>query len=1155
MSIKTIFNRNWLLLGSSAALFFTALEVAAAPGVLTELPLFVGRSTQPNIMLLTDDSGSMRANYIYNTNSGRGRSSHKDFNCPGYNAMAFDVAVARAGGYTPWKGEDKNGDVYTERGLAEANRGNPYLAGRRTDVGNNKYRVWTDNDGDGKYDGGECGPEKVVKNQPEQAVKRGYATWYTYYRTRTNVMKRAMSEIIDGSTARMGLATINSYNLQGAPVKNIDDVSLSTEQGTNAANKKALLEQLYQVRASGGTPLRKSLERVGRYYDKSASTPSGLFTETGVNSPILSLEKNGECQQNYTILMTDGARNGGSPSVGNADSYVSGSEFRTRMHADNNSNTLADVAMYYYTKDLAPGLPDGVLPSDADTNPAQHMVTYTVAFGVNGQRTTMPDIKKPDGSYVYGENLRNNFWNTSSTIDDVRHAAFNGRGDFLSARDPQQLIDALTSAVGSITDRNGSASAVAVTPSTSSQTEEDIYVATFGSRPWAGYLTAKKLKENEDTGKVSTIDDWKAADLLRDRNLSSTPRQVATYNGQRGVTFKFPSSYWSLFDNNGLPSSSVNLASSNILAPLQVQDLLKNSSHSHSTAVASERVKNTVFGQEMIRYLQGHSDDEGDNDPDSDGVEGFRERQGSRLGDIVNSSPVFVGGATNQYYDSISPNDKPYSVFAASDEVVNRTPMVYVGANDGMLHAFNAEDGVEKFAYIPGLLFSAEDKKGLHYLAEKNYAHIPYVDGTPAVQDVFIDGEWRTYLVGTLRAGGRGVFVLDVTNPDDNNASNAASWVKFEFTHEDLGHTYSDPQIVRLNNGKWAAAIGNGYNNDPGGDGRAKLFLVYLDGTGHKIIDTAVGEVVSQETCLGGVAAGDPSCIDVSDCNDVGSDCNGLSTPITLDLDNDYIPDRVYAGDVQGNMWAFDISSDDDSNWSLAHENGKPLFTACSSGLVSGKCPKARRQAITAKPSVMSHNGRRLLADAPSLLVYFGTGQFLTKLDPSNESKQAMYGVWDSGKGGLTKANLTQQTFSKKDGDRYASDLVPEFSKDDSKEMGWFIQLPDTRERSISTPVLVNNILLFNTIIPEEASCGGGGSGYFVWLDALTGGHVKLEGLDLNADGTLEEGSGYKLNSMGGSISVKGDKVIFNQSDATLTVLRFSDTRESGKRSSWTIIK
>jgi type IV pilus assembly protein PilY1 len=313
----------------------------------------------------------------------------------------------------------------------------------------------------------------------------------------------------------------------------------------------------------------------------------------------------------------------------------------------------------------------------------------------------------------------------------------------------------------------------------------------------------------------------------------------------------------------------------------------------------------------------------------------FRDRKQRYLGAIVNSSPQFVSVPDERYPDTIEgslPSER-YSTFKTAQST--RTPMVYVGANDGMLHAFdvsvetssstdvngdtvtviNAMSGVsgsEVFAYVPALLTA-----DLPQLAQAAYSFDSFVDATPTLRDVFVDADgdgagtdkaWRTYLVGGLRNGGRGIYALDVTDPattfdataTTTNNQKAANIARFEYTHADLGYTYSRPQITKMNDGSWVTVVGNGYNSV--GDGAAKLFLLDLD-TGLPLVGACPTADGILNTGVGSKAG--------ATCEASTSDCNGLSSPTLVDLNGDFKVDRIYAGDVHGNMCVFNVQSTD----------------------------------------------------------------------------------------------------------------------------------------------------------------------------------------------------------------------------------------------------
>ncbi len=285
-----------------------------------------------------------------------------------------------------------------------------------------------------------------------------------------------------------------------------------------------------------------------------------------------------------------------------------------------------------------------------------------------------------------------------------------------------------------------------------------------------------------------------------------------------------------------------------------------------------------------------------------------------------------------------------------------RAGVVYAGSNGGMMHGFAETDGEEVLAYIPAELFSTSAGQGLHYLTDPNYGHKYYNDLTPTVSDIYADlgsgTQWQTVLVNGLRGGGRGIFALNVNDPASFSEANAANIMLWEFrdNHDaDLGYTYSRPQIARTNAGTWVAIFGNGYNDN--GDGKAKLFILDIAGGAD---GSWAGDVIKITTNSG----------------DTG-DRNGLATPALADLDGNGTVDRIYAGDLKGQMWAFDLSSTSSGSWGLASVD--PLFTT------KGDEPITSKPTLAKHPTVSSDG-----TNAPNVMVFFGSGQYLVDSDKTN---------------------------------------------------------------------------------------------------------------------------------------------------------------------------
>jgi type IV pilus assembly protein PilY1 len=405
--------------------------------------------------------------------------------------------------------------------------------------------------------------------------------------------------------------------------------------------------------------------------------------------------------------------------------------------------------------------------------------------------------------------------------------------------------------------------------------------------------------------------------------------------------------------------------------------------------------------------------------------------------------------------------------------------------------------------------------------------------------------EWRTMLIGGQRAGGRSLYMLDITDPTDFNTANAKELVEWEFTHADMGYTFSKPTIAMMNNGKFAAIFGNGYSDETDSSCTAKLFIVYLDGgqdgtwtagTDYLVIDTGAGTTTD-------------------------GDCNGLSTPAVVDLNRDRTADRVYAGDLQGNLWAFDLCNYDDttgveactsSGWAIA--NSSPIMTAND-----GASPTANPQPITVQPVVSRDPAS---AGGDDLLIVFGTGQYLTNADKTDTSVQTMYGVRDYDALANGRANNDYGLDPRANADKFIEqDMVEQTCPEPNctglvrtidtpeetmsgPDNGWLIDLPTSGERVVSNPKIRNNILFFNTLIPDNTVCSAGGSGWLMSVNLQNGGIPPKEVFDINNDGVIDVADrvnddppvGVKLQAIPAESTFLGDKQYTPDSTGTINV-------------------
>ena len=640
-------------------------------------------------------------------------------------------------------------------------------------------------------------------------------------------------------------------------------------------------------------------------------------------------------------------------------------------------------------------------------------------------------------TYVVGFALP--YGTNPSQLDTI--AVSGGTGTAYSASNTATLNTALAAIFNDIMSKVGSASSVA-TNSTSLNTSSTIFQAKFDSADWSGKMLAFVL--NSD-GSVPSSPTWDASTLLP----SASSRNILTYKPSTatGIPFRWPA-------NPAAPTAT----------ELDV---------SQSTYIGSSGV---------LDYLRGDGANEGT------GASNYRVRA-TKLGDIVYSAPVNVGKPSAGYSDAIE--TVKYSTFVTAN--ASRTPILYAGANDGMLHGFNATTGVEAMGYVPSKVYS-----DLALLSSKTYSHRYYVDGEPTAGDVFFAGAWHTVVVGGLNGGGQGIYALDVTTPSFTETG-AAGTVLWEFTDTDnaatssitdgdagLGYTYSQPAIGKMHNGKWAAIFGNGYNNtDSDGSastsGNAVLYIVDVQ-TGGLIqkIDTKKGMAESAN----------------------GTTPNGLASPALVDVDGDEVIDFIYAGDLQGNMWKFDVTATNPTSWDSAYQSSgkpQPLFTA-----KMGTSP----QPITTRPEVGQH-------PQGGSLVYFGTGKFIETGDnaTTGTTTQTFYGIWDNnaaittGSTDLLQQNILAEVSSGGADWRLTSDNAPNWTT----HKGWYMDLYNTQggatsnygEKQVSNSILYNKRLIFTTLVPSSAVCSGGGFSWLMELNPENGGRLSQTPFDVNGDGSF----------------------------------------------------
>lgn len=630
-----------------------------------------------------------------------------------------------------------------------------------------------------------------------------------------------------------------------------------------------------------------------------------------------------------------------------------------------------------------------------------------------------------------------------------------GTGTAYAATDLASLTSTLGDIFSDILAQTGSAAAVA-TNSTSLVADSAIFQAKFDSGDWSGRIFSYGLASN---GNIAGTPNWMAGATDSPAPAYYVPlpaagsRRIITTKAStgRGIPFRWPIT-------PATPTASE-------------LDVTQTTALSNST---------------VLSYLRGDASNEGSS------AGQYRPRPAGKLGDIVNSSPVYVVKPKLGYPDSFE--GSAYSAFRTT--YANRTPMLYVGANDGMLHAFEASTGNEKLAFIPNALFPK-----LANLASNAYTHRYYVDGTPTVADAYYSGAWHTVLVGGLNAGGQGIYALDVTNPSNFSEANAASIVRWEFTDSsdaDLGYTFSQPVIGRMANGKWAAIFGNGYNNTEADGHASSTGQAYL-----YVVDLQTGTLLAKLNTKAGST----------------TTPNGLSSPNAVDVDGDHIIDYVFAGDLQGNLWKFDLTASNASAWKVAYGSvgsPQPLFSAeDDDGLA---------QLITTKPAVGLHPSR-----GSGYMVYFGTGKYLEPGDngTTGTHTQTFYGIWDNDTTVSDRTLLQEQTIQgafSESGEEWRA--VSQNSVNWDSQQGWYLDLSNT-EKQVSDAVLRNGRIIFTTLIPSSGTCAAGGYSWLMELDAETGGALKESPFDVNNDGHFSNAD-FRTSNGGtgtGAKAVSGTKL------------------------------
>jgi type IV pilus assembly protein PilY1 len=829
------------------------------------------------------------------------------------------------------------------------------------------------------------------------------------------------------------------------------------------------------------------------------------------------------------------------------------------------SDTLSDVAMYYYQTDLRDNnlgnctgalgtsvCENNVFQSGSDNNLQQHMTTFTLGLGARGRMVYSSSyLTDTTGDFVAVKLAstasggvcpwQNNDgtpcnWPTPSSgavenIDDLWHAAINGRGAFFSATDPQTLANGLANALTSINSKVGAAAAAATSTLNPVAGNNQAFVASYTTLSWEGNLEARGI--NTETGVVNENANWcvenvQAAScqspgtVVADSSGDTTAYFCVTANsvvcpggelvgtdcrvpvatactGTMNSKVDLASDTRTIYTANKNTAGASPPANGTVLVPFDTAYRAANPGYFDATLLAglsqwpplsdtsanADAFRANAPDDNLLSYLRGQHGHEYDRSSVTVINQFYRNRE-SVMGDALESQPAFMGAPIFSY---------PYPGYAEFlTAQASRAGTVYMGTNDGMMHAFNADTGVERWAYIPSMVVG-----NMWKLADKQYRdkHTNYVNGSPVTTDVctarcdqaYTAGSpstspvWKTILVAGLNGGGRGYFALDITDP----ANPALMW---EFTtssgigavtDDDLGYTFGQPVVTRLAGGTWVVLVTSGYDNgtdsaatasgsfianSPAGSGEGYLY----------VLNAATGQKISKISTGAGSPSAPSGLAKIAGYN-VESGGNKVS--------------YVYGGDLLGNLWRFDVNATTAANLGTNnYGNGSVLKFATLFSDTAATSP----QPIMTTPILGTIVGKRV--------IFIGTGKYLETADLSNVQTQSQYAIKDDDATATyvnPRTSLVQQyLINNPDGTATRlSAATPTATTTGSNAVdfgigrGWFLDFPTSKERVNIDARLVLGTLVVPTIVPSSTDCSPGGSGWLNFFDYKTGGPVN----------------------------------------------------------------
>jgi len=989
------------------------------------------------------------------------------------------------------------------------------------------------------------------KKSVQENEKQNFANWYQYHSLRLTSGKSAVSTAFHKlpSTVRVARQTINQKGLKSGENNNF---IAAFSNKANASEKSAFYDWLFSISPSGSTPLRGAMIAAGEFFSQgnqdNAYERIPGSNDTGADDIF-------SCRSNYHVMFTDGYYSKETSlkllAIGDSDQksisagdWPGPAEYAYQpndsdmaIYSGVGASTLADVALYYWARDLQKGeaFKNNVSPVikttfseldeltkqeywDPENDPStwQNMVNYIIGLGVSGQFDANSD--EDYQALLSGEVdwLKpvpvdaTDINNLNARVDDLWHAAISSRGEYYSAARALDFEQALNDIIQNFTQSASSLAPVSVN-SRSLNNGATLYQAGFESNHWTGFLkmlliSDGSLAESENSDNCNA----KPAGSVCETDVEVDNASIADW-GQRRV--------YSYDPELSLSGKGISLTGGSSVRWAQLNQQQKNDL---GAGISLDTAK------QRLDYVLGNKEFE---EAENNGGH-FRNRINDQrnLGAIINGGPQLVGNGTNAdgsfsrfYPDHITPSGNSYADFLTS--INDRPAMIYAGAADGKLHAYRAENLKEEFSFIPDAVFPYLDD-----YSEKSFSFWPFVDGPIKEGDLFFNNSWHTLLLGSFRSSTKGLYALDITSPHEFSEND----VLWEYTERrfpddnDLGHVYSKSSIVRTARGSndsspasgdWLLAFGNGYNSV---NGHAVLYFLDPE-TGDALvkIDTEVGPESGVDT-VGN---------EVSHAFNVIEDIpNGLGAPTIVDLEGDFKADFAYAGDLYGNLWRFDLRDSNASNWSV-----ELVYAA--------KDNNSLPQAITAEPVVGRHPDGN-----PGLMVYFGTGKNLeiSDVDAANIGVQSFYGIWDrvdmnlsidaDGDGivnndnyhvanGFGKRQLLQQKILQQsafEGNEsievrtVSSSRLKYFSGKglpdvDEGYLGWYLDFDtEAGERVTTQAVLRGSNIIIITQTPSVDICEGNGGSWLMELNARTGGSPLTQPLDNNGDGLINFGDYHK---------------------------------------------